>query len=78
MSRIGLDKEIMVRKAAELANQIGIENISLKLLADNLGVRSPSLYNHVKGIDDLQKEIMLLGWRELEDKMIEAAVCVSG
>ena len=78
MPRVGLDKDFIVKKAAELANQIGIENISLKLLADNLGVQSPSLYNHIKGIDDLQKEIMLLGWRELEDKVIEAAVCVSG
>ncbi|MCI8377408.1 MAG: TetR family transcriptional regulator [Lachnospiraceae bacterium] len=78
MARAGLDKEIVIRKAAELANEIGFEKITLKLLAENLNVQPPSLYNHIKGIGDLQRELMLFGWRQMEENMIEAAVCVSG
>lgn len=60
MARAGLDKETVIRKAAELANEIGYDKITLKLLAEHLNVQPPSLYNHIKGIEELQKEIMLL------------------
>ena len=78
MARAGLDKETVIRKAAELANEIGNDKITLKLLADRLNVQPPSLYNHIKGMEDLQKEIMLFGWRQMNEAMMDAAVCVSG
>jgi AcrR family transcriptional regulator len=55
-----------------MANTIGIENLSLKTLAAQLGVKSPSLYNHIDGLDDLKQQLMLYGWKELENKIIEA------
>lgn len=78
MARAGLDKNIVVQKAAQLANEIGFENITLKILADNLNIQPPSLYNHIKGLDDLQNELMLYGWKHMEERMIEAVVGVSG
>ncbi len=78
MARAGLTKDRIVRKAAELANEVGFDKITLKLLADSLHVQPPSLYNHIEGIDVLQKEIMLFGWREMDEKMTQAALCVSG
>lgn len=35
MARAGLDKNIIVRKTAQIANEIGVENVTLKMLADN-------------------------------------------
>lgn len=78
MARVGLDKESVIRKAAELANEIGTDKITLKLLADSLNIQPPSLYNHIKGLDDLQKEVMLYGWKQLDEKVIEAAIGVTG
>lgn len=78
MARAGLDKAVLVKKAARLANEIGMENITLKILAESLGVQSPSLYNHIKGLEDLQNELMLYGWRHIEERMLQAAVGVSG
>ena len=78
MAWAGLDKEIVIWKAAELANEIGFEKITLKLLAEKLNVQLPSLYNYIKGIDDLQREILLFGWKQVEAEMLGAAVCVSG
>ena len=78
MARVGLTKDRIVRKAAELANEVGFDKITLKLLADSLHVQPPSLYNHIEGIVALQKEIMLFGWREMDEKMTQAALCVSG
>lgn len=78
MARAGLDKNVVVEKAAWLANEIGFEAITMKILADSLKVQPPSLYNHVKGLDDLQYELMLYGWRQMEERMMSAAVGVSG
>ena len=36
MARAGLDKETIIRKAADLANEAGFERITLKLLAASL------------------------------------------
>lgn len=73
MTRAGLDKELVVEKAAQLANEIGLENIQLKVLAESLHIQSPSLYNHIKGLDDLRHGLMLYGWRNMEARMMEAA-----
>ena len=78
MARAGLDKNIVVEKAAQLANQIGLDHIQLKTLAEHLNIQPPSLYNHIKGLDDLRHELMLYGWRNMEERMLEATAGVSG
>ena len=78
MARADIYKGVIIRKAAELANEIGLEKVTLKLLASNLNIKPPSLYNHIKGLEDLQKEVMLYGWRQLEERVIEAAICITG
>lgn len=78
MARVGLDRETIIKRAAQLANEIGIENITLKMLADDFKVKLPSLYNHIEGVKALKTEIMIYGWKEMEDKIVEAAVGVSG
>lgn len=78
MARADIDKSMIIRKAAELANEIGLDRVTLKLLASNLNIKPPSLYNHIKGLEDLQKEVMLYGWKQLEERVVEAAVCVTG
>ena len=78
MPKIKIDKESVIKEAAYMANTIGIENLSLKTLAAQLGVKSPSLYNHIDGFDDLKQQLMLYGWKELENKIIEAVIGLSG
>ena len=46
--RIGLTLQKIVETAAEIADANGIQEVTLASLAQTLGVRSPSLYNHVK------------------------------
>ena len=78
MARAGLDKNIVVEKAAQLANQIGLDNIQLKTLAESLNIQPPSLYNHIRGLDDLRHELMLYGWRQAEERMLVAAAGAGG
>ncbi|QJC52335.1 TetR family transcriptional regulator [Paenibacillus albicereus] len=73
MPRIGLDRGSLLAAAAELADERGFEALALNTLAQKLGVRSPSLYNHVSGLPELRR---LLAVRALERlaETLEAAV----
>lgn len=63
--RAGLDRTVVVEEAAVLADEDGFENLSLARLAERLGVRKPSLYNHIAGLDGIRRELVLKGLREL-------------
>ena len=78
MARMGLDKNAVICRAAQLANDVGLENITLKALANDLNVQPPSLYYHIGGLDDLKKELMIYGWLQMEDKILEAVAGISG
>jgi len=50
----------------------------LKVVAEKLNIRTPSLYNHIAGLDDLLREVAHHGMREMNDQMTQAAIGVSG
>ena len=72
--RAGLSREAVVEAAAALADEEGLEGVTLAELASRLGVRTPSLYNHVAGLEGLRRELALLGTRELGRRLGHAAV----
>ena len=76
--RAGLDKERVVRAAAELLNAEGPAALTLNRLAKRLGVQTPSLYNHVDGLPGLQYELALLNVRGLGERLEQAAIGRSG
>jgi len=63
--RVGLNREAVVEAAASFADEEGLEGVTLAELAARLGVRTPSFYNHVAGLEGLRRELALLGIREL-------------
>jgi len=73
MPRAGLDPDAVVRAAARIADAEGLEAVTLARLAGELGVRTPSLYSHVGGLDDLRRRLAARGAGELADAMQEAA-----
>jgi AcrR family transcriptional regulator len=73
MPRAGLDTDAVVEAAARLADEEGLAALSLARLASRLGVRSPSLYAHVEGIDDLRRRVGSHGARELGARLQAAA-----
>jgi AcrR family transcriptional regulator len=78
MPRAGLDAAAVVDAAAALADADGLAALTLARLADRLGVRSPSLYAHVDGLDDLRRRLAAKGARDLAAAMQSAAVGRSG
>ncbi len=63
--RAGLDQKAVVQAAAELVDRSGIEQLTLARLAQKLGIRVPSLYNHVAGLAGLRREMALLARQEV-------------
>ena len=78
MPRAGLDRSRVVAAAASLADERGIGQLSLAAVAQELGVRTPSLYNHIASLDALRQEVSLLALGELAARLSAAAVGRSG
>ena len=78
MARAGLDRAAVVAAAARIADAEGLDAVTLARVAGALGVKSPSLYNHVGGRDDLLRGVGLLGLAEIAEDLREAAIGRSG
>lgn len=73
-----IDLQRVVQTAIELANQNGFEAVTLASVAAQLGIRIPSLYNHVSGLPGLRREMALWGLNQLGDQLRRTAVGKSG
>ncbi|MFD9793690.1 TetR/AcrR family transcriptional regulator [Streptomyces sp. NPDC059070] len=75
MARAGLTADRITAAAADLADAIGFDKVTLSAVARHFGVRDASLYSHVKNVRDLQVRMALLAGGEQID---EIAVAVAG
>lgn len=76
--RAGLDQAAVVQAAAVLVDAEGLDALSITRLAQLLGVKAPSLYNHVGGLPGLRRELALHGLRQLAARLGDAALGCSG
>lgn len=60
MPRQGLDRAAVVAAAVKLADKKGYGELTLGNLARKLDIKPPSLYKHVKSLEDLQDAIGIL------------------
>lgn len=61
-------------EAAALADEVGFDQLSLAALAARLGVKSPSLYNHVGGLPDVQRLLAIHAAKTLAADIARATV----
>jgi AcrR family transcriptional regulator len=78
VARAGLTTAAVVDAAATVADSEGFEGVTLAAIAASVGVRTPSLYNHVSGLDDVRRRLALRGTQELTDVLRSAAVGRAG
>ena len=71
---VGIDQGQVVTVAAELADAHGLNKLTLAQVAVRLGIRLPSLYNHVDGLPGLQRELALLAGRQILERISRAAI----
>jgi AcrR family transcriptional regulator len=75
---VGLDAGQVVATAAAIADAEGLDAVTLARVAAELGVKSPSLYNHIAGRDGLLHGVGLRGLDELAARLREAAIGRAG
>jgi len=75
MARAGLTPARLTVAAAELADEVGFDNVTVSALARRFGVKDASLYSHLKNAQDLRIRVAMLALTELAD---QAAAALAG
>ena len=78
MSRRGLTRGTVVGAACAVADADGLDAVTVARVAARLGVRSPSIYNHVAGLNGLRAGIAAAALGDLHDHLRDAAVGRTG
>ncbi|MDR7252795.1 AcrR family transcriptional regulator [Nocardioides sp. BE266] len=78
MPRAGLTSDRVTAAAADLADEVGLDAVTLTALAKSFGVAVPSLYTHVRNPADLRTRVALLALEETADLAADALAGVSG
>ena len=71
-------KAAVIQAASDIADKDGLNNVSLKVVAERLNIRTPSLYNHIDSLEDLLREIAHSGMRAMNESMTQAAIGKTG
>lgn len=72
MVRAGLSTERLIRAGAELADEVGFDQVTVSALARRFDVKVASLYSHLKNSQDLKTRIALFALEELADRVSAA------
>ncbi len=76
--RAGLSSDDVVAAAAELADEAGYTELTMGLVAQRLGIRTPSLYKHVDDLADLRRRVATQAVTELGEAVRDALQGRSG
>ena len=72
--RPGLDTNTILNATAHIVDESGLDQMTLNTLAEQLGVKTPSLYNHISGLPDLKQKLAIYGIHELSARLAAAAI----
>ncbi|MFJ8942085.1 TetR-like C-terminal domain-containing protein [Streptomyces sp. NPDC102395] len=78
MPRAGLTADRLVAAAADLADEVGFDGVTVSALARRFGVKDASLYSHVRGLKDLRTRVALLAGGEMIDRIAAAVAGRAG
>ncbi|MET8090878.1 WHG domain-containing protein [Micromonospora sp. NPDC005220] len=78
MPKARLTPASVAEAAAALVDEVGFDNLSMGLLAERLGIKTPSLYKHVTSQADLAHRIAILAMTEVGDAIRDAIQGRSG
>jgi AcrR family transcriptional regulator len=78
MTRRGLTPQRITEAAADLADTVGLDHVTVAALARRFGVADASLYSHIRNIQDLRNRVAVAAAAELADAIALAAAGRSG
>lgn len=68
----------ILQAGIEIMETNGEEELTLTTLAGKLGIRTPSLYNHIGGIQDVRRLLAVHGLEQLQSELTDAAIGRAG
>jgi AcrR family transcriptional regulator len=72
MARAGITADRLTQAAAELADEVGFDNVTVSALARHFGVKDASLYSHIRNAQDLRVRVAVQSLAELADQVAHA------
>ncbi|WP_214324328.1 TetR-like C-terminal domain-containing protein [Nonomuraea sediminis] len=75
MARAGVTVERLAEAAAELADEVGLDSVTVSEVARRFGVKDASLYSHIRNAHELRVRVAVLALAELADR---AAAALAG
>ncbi|MDA0564728.1 WHG domain-containing protein [Streptomonospora sp. S1-112] len=78
MARAGLNAARLTAAAAELADEVGLEQVTVSALARRFGVKDASIYSHVRSLRELRVRVALLGGAEMTERIAAAVAGRAG
>ena len=78
MAKQRIDLDDVIRSATQFVDDGRLDELALGKVADDLGVRTSALYNHVDGLDGLRQELSSHASENLAELLRDAAVGRSG
>ena len=57
-----------------MADEVGLDNLTFSAVAARLGISVPGLYKHVASIDEVRRDIAILGIEDLTDRITMATI----
>ncbi|MGV3026866.1 TetR/AcrR family transcriptional regulator [Clostridium thermobutyricum] len=73
-----LTKQKIIEVTFELADEIGLNKVTFQKIAEKLGIKYPSLYNHFKNMDNLKLEMTISSLNRLNTILTQGLIGKSG
>jgi AcrR family transcriptional regulator len=74
-----LKKQEIIELCVEIVDKDGFLNLSVKTIADKLGIKPPSIYKHFPGgLGEIKDALMTYGWQRIDTKIARSAVGKAG
>ena len=73
-----LNRAVVVDRATDLADRIGLQELTITKLGRELGIAPPGVYRHVTDLDDLRRAIAQKAARDLAVTLSGACAGLSG
>ena len=73
-----LTKQKIIEVTFELADEIGLNKVTFQKIAEKLGIKYPSLYNHFKNMENLKLEMTISSLNRLNSILTQGLIGKSG
>ena len=74
ITRAPVSRERVIIEAADVVDDVGLDNLTFSAVAARLGISVPGLYKHVVSIDAVRRDIAILGIEDLTDRITMATI----